>query len=71
MSPDATRCSAGELLCLVTDGVVDAQDATGERYRSERLQSVLQLRGSNENAPAWSIGYSPTCAHSPARPSRR
>ena len=44
---------AGELLCLVTDGVVDAQDAAGERYGSERLQSVLaRLRGINENARA-------------------
>jgi serine phosphatase RsbU (regulator of sigma subunit) len=31
----------GELLCLVTDGVLDAQNSVGERYRSERLQRVL------------------------------
>jgi adenylate cyclase len=31
----------GELLCLVTDGVVDAQNLAQERYRSERLQRVL------------------------------
>ena len=31
----------GELLCLVTDGVVDAQNPAEERYGSERLQRVL------------------------------
>lgn len=31
----------GELLCLITDGVVDAQNPRGERYGSERLQGVL------------------------------
>ncbi len=31
----------GELLCLVTDGVVDAQNPAGERYGSDRLQAVL------------------------------
>ena len=31
----------GELLCLVTDGVVDAQNPAKERYGSERLQRVL------------------------------
>ncbi len=31
----------GELLCLVTDGVVDAQNPAGERYGSERLRDVL------------------------------
>ncbi len=32
----------GELLCLVTDGVADAQNPAGERYRSERLRRVLE-----------------------------
>jgi serine phosphatase RsbU (regulator of sigma subunit) len=31
----------GELLCLVTDGIVDAQNPAGERYGSERLQGLL------------------------------
>jgi adenylate cyclase len=31
----------GELLCLVTDGVVDAQNPADERYGTERLQRVL------------------------------
>jgi CHASE2 domain-containing sensor protein len=31
----------GELLCIVTDGVVDAEDRTGERYGRERLKAVL------------------------------
>ncbi len=26
---------AGELLCIVTDGVIDAQDATGARYGAD------------------------------------
>jgi adenylate cyclase len=35
------RLQPGELLCLVTDGVADAQDAQGERYGSRRLEIVL------------------------------
>jgi serine phosphatase RsbU (regulator of sigma subunit) len=31
----------GELLCIVTDGVTDAQNAAGERYGSERLAHLL------------------------------
>ena len=31
----------GELLCLVTDGVLDAQNPARERYGSERLQALL------------------------------
>jgi sigma-B regulation protein RsbU (phosphoserine phosphatase) len=31
----------GELVCIVTDGVVDARNPEGERYGSERLQAVL------------------------------
>ena len=31
----------GELLCLVTDGVVDAQNPAGERYGSDRFRNVL------------------------------
>ncbi len=32
---------AGELLCLVTDGVVEAQNRGGERYGSRRLHALL------------------------------
>ena len=37
----ARRLDPGELLCLVTDGVLDAQNPSGERYGGERLQAVL------------------------------
>jgi serine phosphatase RsbU (regulator of sigma subunit) len=35
------RMREGELLCLVTDGVLDAQNPKRERYGSQRLQAVL------------------------------
>lgn len=35
------RMRPDELLCIVTDGVGDAQNRTGERYGSGRLQAVL------------------------------
>ncbi|TMH59986.1 MAG: CHASE2 domain-containing protein [Betaproteobacteria bacterium] len=35
------RMQRGELLCLVTDGVLDAQNPERERYGSQRLQAVL------------------------------
>jgi serine phosphatase RsbU (regulator of sigma subunit) len=42
---------SGEMLCLVTDGVLDAQNPTGERYGSERLQELLvRMRGSATTA---------------------
>jgi serine phosphatase RsbU (regulator of sigma subunit) len=31
----------GQMLCLVTDGVADAQNPAGERYGSQRLQEKL------------------------------
>jgi sigma-B regulation protein RsbU (phosphoserine phosphatase) len=31
----------GELLCLVTDGVLDAQNPAGERFGSQRLHDLL------------------------------
>jgi adenylate cyclase len=44
---------AGELLCLVTDGVVDAQNPSGERFTSERLQrQLLRLSQAGVNAGA-------------------
>ncbi len=35
------RMHAGELLCLVTDGVVEAQNQAGERYGRRRLLALL------------------------------
>ena len=35
------RMQRGELICIVTDGVVDARDPAGQRYGSERLEAVL------------------------------
>jgi adenylate cyclase len=35
------RMQHGEIVCLTTDGVADAQDAAGDRYGNERLRSLL------------------------------
>jgi len=40
----------GKLLCLVTDGVADAQNPAGERYGSERLQGLLARLAKGSNA---------------------
>jgi CHASE2 domain-containing sensor protein/serine phosphatase RsbU (regulator of sigma subunit) len=37
----AHRMRAGETLCLVTDGVADAQDRRNEHYGKERLEAIL------------------------------
>jgi adenylate cyclase len=37
----------GEMLCLVSDGVVDAHDAAGNRYGSERLRATLERLSSD------------------------
>ena len=43
----------GELVCIVTDGVVDAQNPAGQRYGSDRLRAVLLgLRGDPATAGA-------------------
>jgi adenylate cyclase len=43
----------GELLCIVTDGVVDAQDQRGERFGSRGLQGVFgRLQGAQGTASA-------------------
>ena len=45
----------GDTLCLVTDGIVDAQNAAGDRYGSERLGHVLsglRLAGLRSGAPS-------------------
>jgi sigma-B regulation protein RsbU (phosphoserine phosphatase) len=39
----------GDLLCLVTDGVTDAQNAAGERYGTRRLQELLGERHAGAN----------------------
>ena len=45
--------SPGELLCVVTDGVVDAQNPAGKRYGSDRLRAVLlRLQGDQATAGA-------------------
>lgn len=41
----ATRTlKPGEMLCLVTDGVVEAENAAGELYGQDRLHAVLERR---------------------------
>jgi serine phosphatase RsbU (regulator of sigma subunit)/CHASE2 domain-containing sensor protein len=35
------RLQHGEIICLMTDGVADAQDRAGDRYGSDRLRSLL------------------------------
>jgi serine phosphatase RsbU (regulator of sigma subunit) len=36
------RMQDGEIICLTTDGIADAQNPAGDRYGSERLQSLLE-----------------------------
>ena len=48
------RLQPGELLCLATDGVFEAQDAAGALYGHARLESVL-LRAGRGDAPATGI----------------
>ena len=38
----STRLQPGELLCLMTDGVTEAQTPAGELYGNHRLQQLLQ-----------------------------
>ncbi|MEO8344733.1 MAG: CHASE2 domain-containing protein [Betaproteobacteria bacterium] len=40
---------AGDLLCLVSDGVVDAQNGAGARYGSGRLRGVLEGMAKSDN----------------------
>jgi serine phosphatase RsbU (regulator of sigma subunit) len=44
------RMRPGELLCLVTDGVIDAQSRDGERYGSRRLEALLARQGPESSA---------------------
>ena len=37
-----TRLLPGEMLCLMTDGVTEAQTPSGQLYGNERLQHLLQ-----------------------------
>ncbi len=53
------RMQPGELLCVVTDGVADAQNPAGEHYGSERLRSLLaqlRTRGLTARAVVDAIG---------------
>ena len=47
------RLRPGEIVCMVTDGVADAQNPQGERYGSARLQALLTaLPDEDRNARA-------------------
>jgi serine phosphatase RsbU (regulator of sigma subunit)/CHASE2 domain-containing sensor protein len=47
----AYRLEPGEMLCIVTDGIVEAQDAAGGLYGSARLAAALErLRGADTSA---------------------
>ncbi len=53
------RMQPGELLCVVTDGVADAQNPAGEHYGSERLRNLLaqvRTRGLTARAVVDAIG---------------
>ena len=48
--PEATEereiwLEPGDVLVLYTDGIIEAQDAAGERYGTERLERVIQSNG--------------------------
>jgi serine phosphatase RsbU (regulator of sigma subunit)/CHASE2 domain-containing sensor protein len=44
------RMQHGEIICLATDGVADAQDPAGDRYGSERLRSLLERLDTGGNS---------------------
>ena len=49
----STRLQPGELLCLITDGVTEAQDSQGHLYGNQRLAHLLlelQQRGADARA---------------------
>jgi serine phosphatase RsbU (regulator of sigma subunit)/CHASE2 domain-containing sensor protein len=46
----ARRLQSGELVCLVTDGVMDAQNRDGERHGSARLEALLARRAPGSSA---------------------
>ncbi|HVQ78141.1 MAG TPA: CHASE2 domain-containing protein [Candidatus Binatia bacterium] len=47
--PSAVRLGSGDVLCLVTDGVIEAMNASGELYGRARLEA--QLTGLAPGAP--------------------
>lgn len=47
---ERARLAAGERLCLVTDGVTEAQDPAGELYGAARLRAALTGAGSEPPA---------------------
>jgi serine phosphatase RsbU (regulator of sigma subunit) len=44
------RMQHGEIICLATDGVADAQDPAGDRYGSDRLRSLLERLDTGGNS---------------------
>jgi len=44
------RLEPGELLCLITDGVSEAQNAAGELYGAQRVERVLRGLGAGASA---------------------
>jgi sigma-B regulation protein RsbU (phosphoserine phosphatase) len=41
------RLGPGDLVCLITDGVLEAQSAAGELYGEDRLRALLARHGSS------------------------
>jgi len=42
----------GELLCVISDGVTEAQNVAGDFYGRKRLEAIIRLRGGASNARA-------------------
>jgi serine phosphatase RsbU (regulator of sigma subunit) len=45
----------GQIVCLATDGVADAQDPAGERYGSARLEALLARLGAQAPTARWLV----------------
>jgi len=43
------RMQHGEIVCLTTDGIADAQDSAGDRYGGDRLRSLLERLNTGGN----------------------
>ena len=57
------RMRPGELICLVTDGVVDAQNPERQRYGSDRLQVVMAAQVvTGQRRAHWSTRCAPMFA---------
>ena len=44
------RMQHGEIICLTTDGIADAQDPAGDRYGAERLRQLLERLTAGESS---------------------